>query len=202
MSHGEGLSNCEYEGCPQCSAVANEARFTRHVRRRYSVEEAPRTQRHFRLQGVELQAGSDEAVAGRLGSVSGSRVRLGAGRHTRPWGTVPRFSLRRSGSGSEHEGSIPLWVMTTGGHVGIIEVRTGIRKTYRCRVGASRLRQASGRNANQTDSEPRQLSPPVLSGPTADHNPHRVVLGGRSLVGITSAAAVFRTRHIPIRPPA
>ena len=55
----------------------------------------------------------------------------------------------------------------------MIDVRTGIRKTYRCRVGASRLRQASGRNANQTDSEPHRLSPPVLSGPTADHGPSR-----------------------------
>jgi hypothetical protein len=32
----------------------------------------------------------------------------------------------------------------------MIEVRTGIRKTYRWQVGASRLRQASGRNPNRT----------------------------------------------------
>jgi hypothetical protein len=45
-------------------------------------------------------------------------------------------------------------------------------------------------------SEPHWLSPLVLSGSTADHGPDdRGVLGGRSLVEITSAAAVSGTRH-------
>jgi hypothetical protein len=72
----------------------------------------------------------------------------------------------------------------------MIEVRTGIRKTYRWRLGASRLSQASGRNPNRTDSETSpfcrsDLNLFVLSGSTADHG-LRGVLGGRSPVGITS----------------
>ncbi len=74
----------------------------------------------------------------------------------------------------------------------MIEVRTGIRKTYRWRLGASRLSQASGRNPNRTDSEPTLLLRALRSIPACYRDPQRTtalpwdVLGGRSPVGITS----------------
>jgi hypothetical protein len=77
----------------------------------------------------------------------------------------------------------------------MIDVRTGIRKTYRWQVGASRLRQASGRNPNRMIFRASSAQSLRAIGFHSGPRPIGGVLGGRSLVGITSAAAVSGTRH-------
>jgi hypothetical protein len=81
----------------------------------------------------------------------------------------------------------------------MIDVRTGIRKTYRWQVGASRLRQASGRNPNRTSFRDHCLDEAVVSVPWCYRDPQRTtapskggVLGGRSPVGITSTGGSVR----------
>jgi hypothetical protein len=90
-----------------------------------------------------------------------------------------------------------VWVMTGRFARGIMEVRTRTGKSYRCRVGASRLRQASGHS--QTGLFPRHAGPDrigpyrrshllVLSGPAAADDPPGPSPGGRPPEGITPTA--------------
>jgi hypothetical protein len=89
----------------------------------------------------------------------------------------------------------------------MIDVRTGIRKTYRWRLGASRLSQASGRNPNRTDSETSALTERWFQSPRAIgiHSGPRPLRRGPCWVGDRRSGsprpeAVLGTRHTRARP--
>jgi len=89
-------------------------------------------------------------------------------------GRAVRFRLRLNRFEAECECFVPMWVLPSLRVRRIIEVRTRVWNPYRSRVGASRLRQASGRPAYLNGSQAAArfdgsvaLALLVLSGPAA-----------------------------------